>query len=172
MLGTTSYIIRFRLSSVCLSSLSYGVSSEQSAMLVWAEMSSFWEMSRLCYGGAVSSWLWWCGQKWAVMGNEQFKLLLLSTWYFFLVGWVEGIILRHLYQRHFFVKALLHGQKLGVEQSGMLVWAVGYVGGPCDFSVSPSPFGLDFGTLDFGLGLDNKSNVCYNLEKGREQLAG
>ena len=33
----------------------------------------------------------------------------------------------------------------------------GWVGGPCDFSVSPSPFGLDFGTLDsdFGLGLDN-----------------
>ena len=28
-------------------------------------------------------------------------------------------------------------------------------GGPWDFSVSPSPFGLDFGTLDFGLGLDN-----------------
>ena len=27
---------------------------------------------------------------------------------------------------------------------------VGWVGGPCDFSVSPSPFGLDFGTLDFG----------------------
>ena len=23
-------------------------------------------------------------------------------------------------------------------------------GGPCDFGVSPSPFGLDFGTLDFG----------------------
>ena len=23
-------------------------------------------------------------------------------------------------------------------------------GGPCDFSVSPSPFALDFGTLDFG----------------------
>ena len=33
----------------------------------------------------------------------------------------------------------------------------GGVGGPCDSSsVSPSPFGLDFGTLDFGLGLDNK----------------
>ena len=31
----------------------------------------------------------------------------------------------------------------------------GWVGGPYDFSVSPSPFGLDFGTLDFGLGLDN-----------------
>ena len=25
------------------------------------------------------------------------------------------------------------------------------VGGPCDFGVSPSPFGLDFGTLDLGL---------------------
>ena len=24
------------------------------------------------------------------------------------------------------------------------------VGGSCDFSVSPSPFGLDFWTLDFG----------------------
>ena len=31
------------------------------------------------------------------------------------------------------------------------------VGGPCDFSLSPSPFSLDFGTLDFGLGLDNSS---------------
>ena len=30
----------------------------------------------------------------------------------------------------------------------------GGVGGTCDYSVSPSPFGLDFGTLDFGLGLD------------------
>ena len=27
--------------------------------------------------------------------------------------------------------------------------------GPYDFSVSPSPFGLDFGTLDFGQRLDN-----------------
>ena len=27
---------------------------------------------------------------------------------------------------------------------------MGGVGGPCDFSVSPSPFGLDFGTLDLG----------------------
>ena len=26
----------------------------------------------------------------------------------------------------------------------------GVGGGPFDFSVSPSPFGLDFGTLDFG----------------------
>ena len=29
------------------------------------------------------------------------------------------------------------------------------VGGPCDFCASPSPVGLDSGTLDFGLGLDN-----------------
>ncbi len=38
-------------------------------------------------------------------------------------------------------------------------WWGGGVGGPCDFSVSSSPFGLDFGTLDsdFGLGLDNNS---------------
>ena len=28
-------------------------------------------------------------------------------------------------------------------------------GGLCDYCVSPSPFGLDFGTLDFGTGLDN-----------------
>ena len=27
----------------------------------------------------------------------------------------------------------------------------GWGGGPCDFNVSPSPFGLDFGTLDFGI---------------------
>ena len=32
----------------------------------------------------------------------------------------------------------------------------GWGGGLCDYSVSPSPFGLDFGTLDFGPGLDNK----------------
>ena len=33
-------------------------------------------------------------------------------------------------------------------------WGVGWwgggVGGPCDFSVSPRPFGLDFGTMDSG----------------------
>ena len=32
---------------------------------------------------------------------------------------------------------------------------LGVMGWSCDFSVSPSPFGLDFGTFDFGLGLDN-----------------
>ena len=37
------------------------------------------------------------------------------------------------------------------------------VGGPCDFSVSPSPFGLDSGTLDFG---DSDSGLTiYQYEK-------
>ena len=47
---------------------------------------------------------------------------------------------------------------------------VGGVGGPCDSSVSPSPFGLAFGTLDFGtsdLGLTiislNFSSTCKIL---------
>ena len=38
----------------------------------------------------------------------------------------------------------------------------GWPHGPCDFSVSPSPFGLDFGTLDFGtsdLGLTIGLNI-------------
>ena len=34
------------------------------------------------------------------------------------------------------------------------------VGGPCDFSVSPSPFGLDFGTLDFGT-TDSGLTILY-----------
>ena len=33
-------------------------------------------------------------------------------------------------------------------RGGWVGW--GGVGGPCDFSVSPSNFGLDFETLDFG----------------------
>ena len=42
----------------------------------------------------------------------------------------------------------------------------GGVGGPFDFSVSPSPFGLDFGTLDFGtsdLGLTKDSELWYRI---------
>ena len=35
------------------------------------------------------------------------------------------------------------------------------VGGPCDFSVSPSPFDLDFGLWDFGLGLDNNQRQNF-----------
>ena len=38
-----------------------------------------------------------------------------------------------------------------LKSYGWVGWGgVGGVGGPCDFSVSPSPFRLDFGTLDFG----------------------
>ena len=33
----------------------------------------------------------------------------------------------------------------------------------CDFSVSPSPFSLDFGTLDFGLGLDKNWLLSLRL---------
>ena len=42
-------------------------------------------------------------------------------------------------------------------------WWWGGGGGPWDFSVSPSPFGLDFGTLDFGtsdLGLTTRKHPC------------
>ena len=49
-------------------------------------------------------------------------------------------------------------------------------GGPCDFSVSPSPFGLDFGTLDFGtsdlgltiLDLRSRSGEGKGQMKGQE----
>ena len=42
--------------------------------------------------------------------------------------------------------------------------------GPCDFSVSPIPFGLDFGTLDFGTGLDNSVLKGYYKEGIYENL--
>ena len=47
---------------------------------------------------------------------------------------------------------------------GVVGWDGGG-GGPCDFSVSPSPFGLDFGTLDFGtsdLGLTIQPKIKYH----------
>ena len=34
---------------------------------------------------------------------------------------------------------------------------------PFDLSVSPSPFGLDFGTLDFGLGLDKTIGTSLSM---------
>ena len=37
-----------------------------------------------------------------------------------------------------------------VKSYGVGWWGGGGGGGPCDFGVSPSPLGLDFGTLDFG----------------------
>ena len=36
-----------------------------------------------------------------------------------------------------------------------MLTSYGWVGGPCDFCVTPSPFGLDFGTSDSGLTIDN-----------------
>ena len=33
--------------------------------------------------------------------------------------------------------------------------------GPCDFIVSPSSFGLDFGTLDFRLRIDNTGGPIF-----------
>ena len=58
-----------------------------------------------------------------------------------------------------------------------LLRACALVGGPCAFSVSPSPFGLDFGTLDFGLWLDNdlflRAGFSFaGLEYGTECYCG
>ena len=54
--------------------------------------------------------------------------------------------------------------KGGISEPQLGVGGWGGVGGPCDFGVSPSSFGLDFGTLDsdFGLGLDNKTDRQTN----------
>ena len=41
-----------------------------------------------------------------------------------------------------------YGVECAVGHVVMCSWPCG--GGPCDFSVSPSPFSLNFGTLDFG----------------------
>ena len=74
-------------------------------------------------------------------------LLSLSTWSFFC--WMG----RGAYPETYLLKALFcQSTPPWLKVMGGLVG-----GGPCDFSVSPSPFGLDFGTLDldFGLGLDN-----------------
>ena len=46
--------------------------------------------------------------------------------------------------------------------SCLKVMGGGGVGGPYDFSVSPSPFGLDFGTLDFGT-LDSGLTITQNI---------
>ena len=35
------------------------------------------------------------------------------------------------------------------------------MGGLCDFSVSPSPFGLDFGTLDLGLTIHKLNDYFF-----------
>ena len=48
----------------------------------------------------------------------------------------------------------------------------GVVGGPCDFSVSPSPFGLDFGTLDLGLTINALDNFVPNGQTDRRTDRG
>ena len=55
--------------------------------------------------------------------------------------------------------------------------AMWWMGGPCDFSVSPSPFGLDFGTLDFGtldsgLTITALDNFVLNGRTGRQTDRG
>ena len=64
---------------------------------------------------------------------------------------------------------------MGLWPSQIYAWPSRiYGGGPCDFSVSPSPFGLDFGTLDLGLttidkelkGFANKSFCMKYFNKG------
>ena len=38
-------------------------------------------------------------------------------------------------------------------------------GGLCDYCVSPSPFGLDFGTLDFGTSDLGLTTMNFSVEK-------
>ena len=74
------------------------------------------------------------------------------TSYFALIGAQEVLISDCL----FWFKLVQSSQSSFCMQRIMLSYFEwGGVGGPCDFSASPSPFGLDFGTLDsdFGLGL-------------------
>ena len=82
-------------------------------------------MSRLCYG--VSSGqlaigdqkVVWCEQKWAVMGNEQFEFWGVQLG---MLVWAEWAVMGN------------EQFKWG-EQSGMLVWVVGYVGDLVDYTV-------------------------------------
>ena len=48
----------------------------------------------------------------------------------------------------------------------------GWGGGPCDFSVSPSPFGLDFGTLDFGTSDLGLTIFSVKIAGGQQVLLG
>ena len=53
----------------------------------------------------------------------------------------------------------------------------GWGGGPCDFSVSPSPFGLDsgtldFGTLDLGLTITSTSNILVSCSDIKLEMSG
>ena len=70
------------------------------------------------------------------------SLFSLSTWSIFF-GWMrQG---GHSEQLLFFALFYQSTPSCLKVVGGGVGW--GGVGGPCDFSVSPSPFGLDFGTL-------------------------
>ena len=58
-----------------------------------------------------------------------------------------------------------------VSEQAAMWWG----GGLCDYCVSPSPFGLDFGTLDFGtldFGLTINNAVKYWVEWRRGRRSG
>ena len=51
-----------------------------------------------------------------------------------------------------------------LKSYGVGWWGGGGGGGPCDFGVSPSPFELDFGTLDFGTS-DSGLTILFRNER-------
>ena len=61
---------------------------------------------------------------------------------------------------------------MGVWRSRIYAWRSriygGVGGGLCDYCVSPSPFGLDFGTLDFGTSDLGLTIDCTCGEKEKE----
>ena len=73
----------------------------------------------------------------------------------FLAGWIKGIILG---------TQLLFFQNLGLIDKLLLEHLEDYPTSliPCDFSVSPSPFGLDYGTSDFGTWDSGLTKICMN----------
>ena len=97
------------------------------------------------------------------MGNEQFKLLSLSTWYF-LVGWLgrgdhpETFLLKALFCQStpswLKVRGGWSSRVCWCEQSGMLVAHVILVS-------AQVPLVLTLGLWDFGLGLDKNKDKKY-----------
>ena len=75
------------------------------------------------------------------MYDYPMSLISLYTWSIFF-GWMsQGF---HSEQLLFFALFYQSTPSCLKVMGGMVV------GGPCDFSVSPTPFSLDFGTLDTG----------------------
>ena len=74
------------------------------------------------------------------------SLLSLSIWSIFLAGWVKS---QGGHSEQLSFSALFYQSTPSCLK--VLGGMVGWVGGPCDYCVRPSPFGLHFGTLDLGL---------------------